>query len=63
MKRIAAALLLLFCLLSLASCEGKQEDKTRTYSVYYVSNAETKIEMHTYEMVAEDLEEIGRAHV
>ncbi len=56
MKRIAAALLLLFCLLSLVSCEGKQEDKTRTYSVYYVSNAETKIEMHTYEIVAEDLE-------
>ena len=56
MKRIVAALLLLFCLLSLVSCEGKQEDKTRTYSVYYVSNAETKIEMHTYEIVAEDLE-------
>lgn len=56
MKRITAALLVLVCLISLAACNEEQEDKTKIYSVYYVSNSETKIEMHEHYMVAEDLE-------
>lgn len=57
MKRITAALLALVCLISLAACGETQEDRTRIYSVYYVSNSETKIEMHEHYMVAETLEE------
>ncbi len=57
MKRITAALLLLVCLISLAACGEEQVDKTKIYSVYYVSNSETKIEMHEHYMMAEDLEE------
>lgn len=56
MKRITAVLLVLVCLISLAACNEEQEDKTKIYSVYYVSNSETKIEMHEHYMVAEDLE-------
>lgn len=57
MKRIAALLVLLVCLISLAACEKEQEDKSKIYSVYYVSNSETKTEMHEYYMEAETVEE------
>ncbi len=57
MKRIAALLVLLVCLLSLVACKEKQEDKSNIYSVYYVSNSETKTEMHEYYMEAETVEE------
>lgn len=57
MKRIAALLVLLVCLISLAACEKEQEDKSKIYSVYYVSNSETKTEMHEYYMEAETVED------
>ena len=55
MKRIMAVLLLT-CLLALGACNSEQVDQSRIYSVYYVSNSETKIEMHEHYMEAEDLE-------
>lgn len=57
MKRITAVLLMLVCLISLAACEEEQGDKTKIYSVYYMNNSETKIEMHEHYMVAETLED------
>lgn len=56
MKRIMAVLLVLICLITLAACGQEQVDQSKIYSVYYVSNSETKIEMHEYYMEAEDLE-------
>lgn len=57
MKQIKAVLLMLVCLISLAACGEEQEDRSKIYSVYYVSNTETKIEMHEHYMTAETLEE------
>ena len=42
MRRIAALPVLLICLFSLAACEKEREDRSNIYSVYYVSNSETK---------------------
>ena len=55
MKRIMM-IFLLICLATLTACEEEQVDQTKIYSVYYVSNSETKIEMHEYYMEAEELE-------
>lgn len=56
MKRIMAALLTLICLITLVACKQELVDQSKIYSVYYVSNSETKIEMHEHYMEAEDLE-------
>ncbi len=56
MKRIMAMFSMLICLVLLTACGEKQVDQTKIYSVYYVSNSETKIEMHEYYMEAEELE-------
>lgn len=56
MKRIMATLFMLICLVLMAACGEEQVDQTRIYSVYYVSNSETKIEMHEYYVTAEELE-------
>lgn len=55
MKRIMM-IFLLICLAMLTACGEEQVDQTKIYSVYYVSNSETKIEMHEYYMEAEELE-------
>ncbi|MCM1119188.1 MAG: GerMN domain-containing protein [bacterium] len=57
MKRIMAMLFGLACLMLLTACGEEQIDQTKVYSVYYVSNSETKIEMHEYYMMAEELED------
>lgn len=57
MKRIIAMLFGLICLTLLTACGEEQIDQTKKYSVYYVSNSETKIEMHEYYMMAEELED------
>ena len=54
MKRIITMFFLLICLAMLTACGEEQVDQTKIYSVYYVSNSETKIEMHEYYMEAEE---------
>lgn len=56
MKRIITMFFWLTCLAMLTACGEEQVDQTKIYSVYYVSNSETKIEMHEYYMEAEELE-------
>lgn len=57
MKRMMTILLVLLSLFSLTACTEEQVDQSRIYSVYYLSNSETKIEMHEYYMEAEELQD------
>ena len=57
MKRIMTILLALGCLALFTACGEEQVDQTRVYPVYYINNAETKIEMHEHYMVAQELED------
>ena len=57
MKRIMTILLVLICLVSFTACGEENVDQTKIYSVYYINNAETKVEMHEYYMEAEELED------
>lgn len=50
MKRLIRLLLLAVCAMTLCACGDKQEDKKNMYQVYYVSDSETKVEMHEYEV-------------
>lgn len=50
MKKWNSILLFLFCLLVLGACGRKQESGENIYQVYYVSNTETKVEMHEHQM-------------
>ncbi len=57
MKKISNLLLCLLSLLVLSAC-GKEDDSDKNnYPVYYVSNSETKVEMHEYEMQSYSEEE------
>ncbi|MBE5884609.1 MAG: hypothetical protein E7291_09425 [Lachnospiraceae bacterium] len=57
MKRIGNIIVLLFCLLAMTACGKEEVDEEKIYQVYYVSNSETKVEMHDYVMQSEDTEE------
>lgn len=57
MKKIRNLLLCLLCLLVFTACGQEDKDNANIYPVYYVSNSETKVEMHEYEMQAETTEE------
>lgn len=57
MKRIMTILLVLICLVSFTACGEEKVDQTRIYSVYYINNGETKVEMHEHYMEAEELED------
>lgn len=50
MKKWNSILLFLFCLLVLGACGRKQESGENIYQVYYVSNTETKVEMHEHQV-------------
>ena len=56
MKKIKL-LLLLLCLLGLVSCGSSKESEGQSVPVYYVSNSETKVEMHEQEIKGVTFEE------
>ncbi len=57
MKKLAIVLCVLVCMLALAACGENPAKQTNMYSVYYLSNSETKVETHEYELQSETLEE------
>ncbi|MCI9337884.1 MAG: GerMN domain-containing protein [Lachnospiraceae bacterium] len=57
MKRIYGIMLVCVCALALAACGQENRDTENLYQVYYVSNSETKVEMHEYQMEAVTEEE------
>lgn len=62
MKRIYGILLAGICMLAIVSCGQESEEAENLYQIYYVSNSETKVEMHAHEMEAvtpeEELQEL-----
>ena len=52
MKKITGCLLAWMCLLLLVACGREDAEETDRMKVYYVSNSETKVEMHEVEMQA-----------
>lgn len=56
MKKFSRILLLLIGILCIAGCTAKEPNTENLYQVYYVSNSETKVEMHAYEMKASESE-------
>ena len=54
MKKITGCLLAWMCLLLLAACGREDAEETDRMKVYYVSNSETKVEMHAHEMQTYD---------
>lgn len=57
MKKLIIILCVLSCFLGLAACVQKLPDPEKTYLVYYLSNSETKVETHEYELQSETVEE------
>lgn len=57
MKKIGNLLLCLLCLMAFSACGQENTDNANIYPVYYVSNSETKVEMHEYEMQSDSEEE------
>lgn len=56
MKKISNLFCALFCLLVLSACGEEEVDEDKIFSVYYVSNSETKVEMHEHIMEADTME-------
>lgn len=50
MKRIWGIIPALLCVMALAACGQEDEDNENLYQVYYVSNSETKVEVHPHEL-------------
>ncbi len=50
MKKISSLWLCLLCVLVFGACGSVEDDNTNRYPVYYISNSETKVEMHEHEM-------------
>lgn len=57
MKKIGNLLLCILCLLVFGACGQEEENNANIFPVYYVSNSETKVEMHEYEMQSDSEEE------
>lgn len=52
MKKLSSIIAFLLCLLVLCACGEEEVDEDKIFSVYYVSNSETKVEMHEHIMQA-----------
>lgn len=50
MRKMTKILLCLACMMSLTACGPENNNKENIYPIYYISNSETKVEMHEYEM-------------
>lgn len=57
MKKLCNILVFLFCLLGMCACGKEEIDEDKIFPVYYVSNSETKVEMHEHIMQATNPEE------
>lgn len=57
MRKAVAIILIMLCMVVLSACGQENVDDANIYSVYYVSNSETKVEMHQYEMQSDSAEE------
>ena len=55
-RKISAGILAVFCVLLLAACGQKDKMGENMYQVYYVSNSETRVEVHSHEMQAKEPE-------
>ena len=60
MKKIYDFMLVFFCLLAVAACGQESQESENVYQIYYVSNSETKVEMHEHVMQADTTE--GQLH-
>lgn len=52
MKKIGSVIALILCVLGLCACGQEEYDESKVYPVYYVSNSETKVEIHEHVMQA-----------
>jgi len=50
-------LLAAWCLLGLTSCRQEASENENVYQIYYISNSETKVEIHEHEMIADSRRE------
>jgi len=57
MKKLFILLCILSCLVGMTACGEAPVDKENVYSIYYLSNTETKVETHEYELQSNTLEE------
>lgn len=46
-----------WCLLGLTSCRQEASENENVYQIYYISNSETKVEIHEHEMTADSRRE------
>ncbi len=56
-KKIGIVLFAVLCLSGLGACSQEVNEKQNVYQVYYISNSETKVEIHEHEMVADSRRE------
>lgn len=57
MKKIKCIMLALMCLLAFSGCGRKEQPKGDICQVYYISGAETKVEMHQHVMQSESFKD------
>lgn len=50
MRRLLRLLLIAMCALTMTACGIEEENADKMYQVYYVSNSETKVEMHEQQL-------------